>query len=58
MVDEEGISQKNLLVEGKTRKSRKKVRITPVQSRLGVLKKKSQIYLSMGVGVRVFWKGE
>lgn len=46
------------LIEGKMRKNRKKVRITLVQSGLDVLRKKSQIYLSMGVGVRVFWKGE
>jgi hypothetical protein len=47
-----------LLERGKPSANRKKLRITPVQSRLGVLRKKSQIYLSMGVGVRVFWKGE
>jgi hypothetical protein len=44
------------LGRGKPSENRKGVKINPVQSWLGVLRKKSQIYWGMGVGGRVFWE--
>jgi hypothetical protein len=42
------------MVEEKLRKSRKRVRINPVQSRLGFLRENSQIYWVKELGGKVF----